>query len=92
MVEELTGKRQRRLASFIKPFRVTPGRTVDLARDFDPAFKGGISKKREGVALLEEGVQLLSEYQARLAAQNTWGSSSSCRRSTRPGRMGRSGT
>jgi len=73
MVEELTGKRKRRLASFIEPFRVTPGRTVDLVRDFDPAFKGGIRKKREGVALLEEGVQLLSEYQARLAAQGTWG-------------------
>jgi PPK2 family polyphosphate:nucleotide phosphotransferase len=73
MVEQLTGKRQRRLAKFIEQFRVTPGRTVDLARDFDPAFKGGIRKKREGVALLEEGVQLLSEYQARLAAQDTWG-------------------
>src|SRR5205807_8055039 len=30
-------------------------------------------KKREGVELLAEGVQLLTEYQARLAAQDTWG-------------------
>ncbi len=30
-------------------------------------------KKKEGVALLAEGVRLLSEYQARLAAQDTWG-------------------
>jgi PPK2 family polyphosphate:nucleotide phosphotransferase len=73
MAAGLTGKRQRRLASFIEPFRVAPGTTVKLAKDFDPAFKGGIDKKREGVALLEEGVQLLSEYQARLAAQDTWG-------------------
>ena len=73
MAEELTGKRRKRLADFIGPFRVTPGRTVDLARDFDPAFKGGIDRKHEGVALLEEGVQLLSEYQGRLAAQGTWG-------------------
>ena len=73
MVEELTGKRLRRLASFIEPFRVTPGRTVDLARDFDPAFKGGLEEKKQGVELLEEGVQLLSAYQARLAAQDTWG-------------------
>src|SRR5205807_10388463 len=30
-------------------------------------------KKREGVELLAQGVQLLTEYQARLAAQDTWG-------------------
>ena len=30
-------------------------------------------KKKEGVALLAEGVRLLAEYQARLAAQDTWG-------------------
>jgi PPK2 family polyphosphate:nucleotide phosphotransferase len=46
---------------------------VALAKDFDPAFRAGISKKKEGVALLAEGVRLLSEYQARLAAQGTWG-------------------
>ncbi len=71
MVEELSGKRKRRLATFIEPFQVSPGRVVKLPRDFDPAFKGGIEKKKDGVALLEEGVQLLSEYQARLAAQHT---------------------
>jgi PPK2 family polyphosphate:nucleotide phosphotransferase len=46
---------------------------VTLTKDFDPAFKGGVKKKREGPALLAEGVRLLSEYQARLAAQDTWG-------------------
>jgi PPK2 family polyphosphate:nucleotide phosphotransferase len=66
-------KRQKRAAEFIKPFRVKPGSKVRLAEDFDPAFKAGVKKKREGVALLEEGVRLLSEYQARLAAQDTWG-------------------
>ena len=73
MVEELSAKRKRRLANFIEPFQVSPGRVVKLPRDFDPAFKGGIEKKKDGVALLEEGVQLLSEYQARLAAQDTSG-------------------
>jgi PPK2 family polyphosphate:nucleotide phosphotransferase len=66
-------KRQKRLAEFIEPFRVTPGSKVRLAKDFDPAFKGGIKKKKRGVELLAEGVQLLSEYQSRLAAQDTWG-------------------
>jgi PPK2 family polyphosphate:nucleotide phosphotransferase len=65
--------RQRRLAEFIEPFRVRPGAKVALAKDFDPAFKAGVKRKRDGVALLAEGVRLLSEYQARLAAQDTWG-------------------
>ncbi len=63
----------KRLAKVIAPFRVTPGARVVLERDFDPAFKAGISKKKDGVRLLEQGVQRLCEYQARLAAQDTWG-------------------
>lgn len=65
--------RQQRAAEFIEPFRVRPGSKVTLRRDFDPSFKAGVKKKTEGVALLHEGVQLLSEYQTRLAAQDTWG-------------------
>jgi PPK2 family polyphosphate:nucleotide phosphotransferase len=66
-------KRRKRLDEFVAQFRVKPGSRVKLARDFDPAFKGGVPKKKDGLALLEEGVELLSEYQARLAAQDTWG-------------------
>ena len=73
MAGELTDERRRRLASFIEPFRVAPGTTVELATDFDPAFKAGVDKKKHGVALLEEGVELLATYQARLAAQDSWG-------------------
>jgi PPK2 family polyphosphate:nucleotide phosphotransferase len=69
----MADKRQKRLAEFIAPFRVKPGSKVILARDFDPALKSGVKKKKEGVALLREGVELLCEYQARLAAQDTWG-------------------
>jgi PPK2 family polyphosphate:nucleotide phosphotransferase len=69
----LDAKRRKRLEEFIAPFRVKPGSKVVLAEDFDPSFKAGIDKKKDGVALLEEGVQLLAEYQARLAAQDTWG-------------------
>ncbi|MGA7704220.1 MAG: polyphosphate kinase 2 family protein [Solirubrobacteraceae bacterium] len=68
----MTGKRQRRITEFIEPFQVKPGSKTILAEDFDPAFKGGV-KKKEGVTLLAEGVRLLSEYQARLAAQDKWG-------------------
>ena len=69
---EEADRRQERVAEFIEPFRVRPGSKVTLAKNFDPAFKGGV-KKKEGVALLAEGVRLLSEYQARLAAQDRWG-------------------
>src|SRR6201989_2610541 len=66
-------KRRRRLDDFVEQFRVKPGSRVKLAKDFDPAFKGGVEKKKDGLALLEEGVELMSEYQARLAAQDSWG-------------------
>jgi PPK2 family polyphosphate:nucleotide phosphotransferase len=69
----MADQRRKRLDEFIAPFRVTPGSDVKLAKDFDPAFKAGIKKKKEGVALVTDGVRLLAEYQARLAAQDTWG-------------------
>jgi PPK2 family polyphosphate:nucleotide phosphotransferase len=64
---------EKRIARFIEPFRVDPGSSVKLAKDFDPAFKAGVNKKKDGVELLKNGIKLLSEYQARLAAQDTYG-------------------
>jgi PPK2 family polyphosphate:nucleotide phosphotransferase len=69
----MTDTPQDRIAEFIAPFRVKPGSKVSLAHDFDPAFKAGVKKKKRGVELLNEGVRLLTEYQARLAAQDRWG-------------------
>jgi PPK2 family polyphosphate:nucleotide phosphotransferase len=69
----MTDSPQQRIADFIKPFRVKPGSKVSLGRDFDPAFKFRVKKKTDGVRLLDEGRELLTEYQARLAAQDTWG-------------------
>jgi polyphosphate kinase 2 (PPK2 family) len=63
----------KRIAPIIEPLRVKPGSKVKLARDFDPAFKSGVKKKKEGAELLQEGVALLAEYQSRLAAQQTHG-------------------
>ena len=55
--------------------RVEPGRTVRLARDFDPdfRFRADPVSKAELKRLLSEGVELLAEYQMRLAAQDTYG-------------------
>ncbi|MEU5807562.1 polyphosphate kinase 2 family protein [Streptomyces sp. NPDC047718] len=64
--------RAQRIARFIEPLRVRPGSTVDLATDFDPRYKADLTKA-EGVALLAEGVELLDEFQARLAAQDSRG-------------------
>jgi PPK2 family polyphosphate:nucleotide phosphotransferase len=63
----------KRIANFIELFRVAPGSSVTLAKDFDPAFKAGIEKKKDGVGLLNDGIELLSEYQQRLAAESAHG-------------------
>src|SRR6201985_3878672 len=63
----------KRISKFIEPFRVTPGSKVTLAKSFDPAFKAGIEKKKDGVGLLNDGIELLSEYQQRLAAGSAHG-------------------
>lgn len=64
--------RAQRLAAFLAPLRVEPGRSVILSRDFDPAYKAGFLSRSEGDELLHGGVELLSEYQQRLAAQDTY--------------------
>jgi hypothetical protein len=60
MIEELSSERRSRLVDFIAPFRVAPGRDVVLGRDYDPAYKADVKNKKQGKALLEEGVELLS--------------------------------
>ena len=57
----------------VGPLRVKPGAEVSLARDYDPGARFGVRKKRDGLALLARGVDMLAEYQDRLAAQDTWG-------------------
>jgi PPK2 family polyphosphate:nucleotide phosphotransferase len=61
------------IAGLVEPLRVEPASRVDLARDFDPAARFGVRKKKDGLDLLSRGVALLAEYQDRLAAQETYG-------------------
>src|SRR5215469_4885315 len=61
------------IAELIKPLRVKPGSKVTLPGDFDPAYKLDGLKKKDGAGLLRTGITMLSDYQARLAAQNTYG-------------------
>jgi PPK2 family polyphosphate:nucleotide phosphotransferase len=61
----------KRIADFIAPFRVEPGRRVRLPGDFETDGQRRRSKE-ETQEILEAGVQMLAEYQARLAAQDTY--------------------
>jgi PPK2 family polyphosphate:nucleotide phosphotransferase len=69
----MADKRARRIAELIEPLRVKPGSKVDLARDFDPGYKADFVKKKDGRQLLRTGIELLADYQRRLAAQDTYG-------------------
>ena len=61
------------LTKLIDGLRVPPGSKVTLAKDHDPGFKSGWAKKQEAKEQLEVTVQMLAEYQVRLAAQDTHG-------------------
>jgi PPK2 family polyphosphate:nucleotide phosphotransferase len=69
----MADQRAKRIAELIKPLRVTPGSKVTLAKDFDPAYKAGMLKKKDGAPLLQTGIDMLCDYQARLAAQDSYG-------------------
>ena len=60
------------LDAFIRPMRVEPGRKVRLPHDFDPRFSGDFVRKQDAARTLRQGVAWLSEFQVRLAAQDTW--------------------
>jgi PPK2 family polyphosphate:nucleotide phosphotransferase len=60
-------------AELIEPLRVRPGSTVDLPADFDPRYRPVSLRKSDAKPLLRQGVELLADYQARLAAQDVHG-------------------
>jgi len=65
-------KRLRFLTDLIEPLRVAPGTAARLSRDHDPGYTGQVTHAH-GTKLLADGVELLAEYQDRLAAQDTFG-------------------
>jgi PPK2 family polyphosphate:nucleotide phosphotransferase len=65
-------KRLRFMTDLIEPLRVTPGTAARLSRDHDPGYTGQVTHS-QATALLADGVELLAEYQDRLAAQDTFG-------------------
>jgi PPK2 family polyphosphate:nucleotide phosphotransferase len=65
-------RRLRFMTDLIEPLQVAPGSEVQLSRDRDPGYTGHVTRS-EAAALLTDGVDLLAEYQDRLAAQDTFG-------------------
>jgi PPK2 family polyphosphate:nucleotide phosphotransferase len=65
-------KRLRFMTGLIEPLMVPPGSTVRLSRDHDPGYTGQVPRQ-QAFDLLADGIDLLAEYQDRLAAQDTYG-------------------
>jgi PPK2 family polyphosphate:nucleotide phosphotransferase len=59
-------------AGFVRSLRVKPGSKVTLPEDFDPGERLGLRKGEDATRLLQQGIELLAEYQDRLAAQRTY--------------------
>src|SRR3954447_14406388 len=73
ILRRMADARVERLQSLIEPLCVEPGSKVTLSKGFDPGYTADGLKKKDGAETLELGIELLSEYQARLAAQDTYG-------------------
>ncbi len=58
------------LDHFVDCFRVKPGNRIALATDFDPGSTDGYPDKTAAAEALTKGLDLLFDYQARLAAED----------------------
>jgi PPK2 family polyphosphate:nucleotide phosphotransferase len=59
------------IPDFIEPFRVKPSRKKVKLSSFDTGYEGDSLKKKEARAILDQGLDLLFQYQDRLYAENT---------------------
>jgi PPK2 family polyphosphate:nucleotide phosphotransferase len=66
-------KLQERARRFVKPYRISDGRGFRL-KDVDPADTGRLASEDQQAAkeVLQEGVELLAEFQDKLYAQDRW--------------------
>ena len=67
------GLGRKRIKELSESLRVKPGSSVTLPDDFDPSHTGGLGKEggKRVAQALQDGVDLLAEYQDRLHAQQT---------------------
>jgi PPK2 family polyphosphate:nucleotide phosphotransferase len=69
----MADQRTKQISDLIAPLRVTPGAKVRLGTDYDPGYKAGFLHKKDAKQLLRQDVELLADYQSRLAAQESHG-------------------
>lgn len=62
--------RAEQIRRLIEPLLVKPGRKVSLPGDFDPGYSADFVKKEDAQEALQQGVEMMAEYQERLAAQD----------------------
>jgi PPK2 family polyphosphate:nucleotide phosphotransferase len=65
----MSDTRQQQIIGVGESLQVTPGATVSVREDFDPADTAGIAGKKQGKKLLKTAVKAISDYQQRLAAE-----------------------
>ncbi|MEI8080851.1 MAG: polyphosphate kinase 2 family protein [Actinomycetes bacterium] len=66
--------RSPRIAELVDTLRVKPGSKVKLdGKDYDPGYTADFLHPEDGKEVLADGVELLAEYQEKLAAQCTYG-------------------
>jgi PPK2 family polyphosphate:nucleotide phosphotransferase len=61
-----------RIEELLDALRVPPGNKINLTKDYDPGFTGKWVKKEEAEETLAEGIQILSEMQDKLWAQDQY--------------------
>ena len=62
-----------RIEELLDVLRVTPGKKIDLVKDYDPGFTGDRVSKKEAAVLMAQGIQQLAAFQDKLYAQDTYG-------------------
>ncbi|MGI9196086.1 MAG: polyphosphate kinase 2 family protein [Candidatus Nanopelagicales bacterium] len=66
-------ERRHLLEGFLSPFRVEPGSAVRMPKDFPTDITQTVLTKQDGQWLLQTGTRMLSDLQAKLAAQDRYG-------------------
>jgi len=57
---------------FFRPLIVVPEERISLEKDYDPSYKADYVTKQDASEILQQGIELMAEYQDKLYAQNTY--------------------
>jgi PPK2 family polyphosphate:nucleotide phosphotransferase len=60
------------IQKILESLQVTPGRKIDIRRDYDPCYTGNFMSKEDAEETLAAGIRLLAQQQDKLYAQNTY--------------------